>query len=173
MIRCYLGLGSNLQNPAKQLRAAIQHLRQIPDIVLVAISAVYHSRAVGPGEQPDYLNAAAAIDTRLAPEQLLEALQTIERAQGRVRHERWGARTLDIDILLYGHQLIHSEHLRIPHPAMKERRFVLQPLADIFPKGQVLPTGELPDTLLATCRTAALQRADINLHITPEHRFER
>lgn len=140
MIPAYIGLGGNLGDPAAQLRAALAALADLPHSRLVAVSSLYCSRAIGPGEQPDYLNAAARLDTALDPEALLDALQAIEQVHGRERLVRWGARTLDLDLLLYGDQQIESARLSVPHPRLVERNFVLQPLAEIAPALR-LPDG--------------------------------
>ena len=110
----------------------------------------YKTQAIGPGNQPDYINAVACLNTQLSPLDLLDCLQQIEQQQGRVRTIRWGARTLDLDILLYDQQVIDSERLTIPHPRMHERAFVLAPLQDLD-ASIVLPTGENILSLLANC----------------------
>ncbi len=138
MIRTYIALGSNLNDPLGQVEKALQHLRQLPHCELGAISPWYRSKAVGPGAQPDYINGAAEIGTSLDAEQFLKALQQIEALQGRTRQThslqtRWGPRTLDLDLLLYGEALINTPFLQVPHPRMKERNFVLYPLYDINP----------------------------------------
>ncbi|TFH67692.1 2-amino-4-hydroxy-6-hydroxymethyldihydropteridine diphosphokinase [Gammaproteobacteria bacterium LSUCC0057] len=132
--RCYIGLGSNLAQPGAQLDRAVATLRSADQIELVALSSYYCSAAIGPGEQPDYQNAVAAIATTLAPLQLLDALQAIENRQGRERSVRWGARTLDLDLLFYDQLQLRSERLQLPHPRICERLFVLQPLAEIAPQ---------------------------------------
>ncbi len=127
----YLGIGSNLGDRAGHLQHALDRLSELTQ--LVAVSSVRETEPVGPIEQGQYLNAAAAIETKLPPRQLLEALHTIERASGRDRtHEkRWGPRTLDLDILVYADRVIDEPGLTIPHPCLHERRFVLEPLAEI------------------------------------------
>lgn len=145
--RCYVGLGSNLAEPAAQLRQAINSLQGHPDIHDVVASAFFGSTAIGPGVQSNYVNAAVALSTSLPPEALLDLLQTIETGQGRTRDIRWGARTLDLDLLLYGSRHISSERLTVPHPRMRERAFVLIPLASIAPD-LVLPDGTCLATLL-------------------------
>jgi 2-amino-4-hydroxy-6-hydroxymethyldihydropteridine diphosphokinase len=139
-VRAYIGLGSNLASPLRQVRQAIAELAQLPASRLVAVSCIYRSHPMGPADQPDYINAVAAIETRLSPLELLDGLQAIENAHGRVRGSvQWGARTLDLDLLLYGDEIIAEPRLTVPHPGMAERSFVLQPLADIA------PTLQLPD----------------------------
>jgi len=151
MSLAYIALGSNLDNPAGQLQLAISAIDDLELSSITAISPVYRSRAVGPGDQPDYLNAVLCLDTDLAPEALLDRLQALEKRQGRVRTERWGARTLDLDILLYDAITLSTQRLEIPHPAMKTRHFVLYPLADIAGLKMVLPCGAVLGTLLAQC----------------------
>lgn len=133
MIRCYIALGSNLDEPLQQVGAAVRALRRLPQSELVVVSPWYQSPAVGPGRQPDYINGVAALDTGLAPLRLLASLQAIETRQGRVRHRRWGARTLDLDLLLYGDETIELPALTVPHPRMLQRQFVLRPLLDVAP----------------------------------------
>lgn len=151
MTSAYIGLGSNLNDPASQLRQATDALADQADCTVLACSRVYRSAAVGPGKQPDYLNAVLRLDTTLPPMELLKTLQAIEAAQGREREVRWGARTLDLDILLYGELTCVSSALTIPHPRMHERLFVLQPLLDLCNGKMVLPGGEDLGTLLAAC----------------------
>ncbi len=142
MITAYIGLGSNLDSPAEQVLQAFAELATLPETQLRAASSLYRSRPLGPGDQPWYINAAAALDTRLAPEALLDALQAIEAAHQRVREVRWGPRTLDLDLLLYGDQLIRSARLTVPHPEMCRRNFVLVPLLEIAPDLIHPETGE-------------------------------
>jgi len=147
-VRCYLGLGANLVQPVAQLQQAITALRQLALSKLVAVSSFYGSKPMGPQDQPDYVNAVAAIDTELAPEALLDALQQIERQQGRVRKlERWGPRTLDLDILLYGDTVINTPRLTVPHYGMRSREFVLYPLYELAAELH-LPDGTALVTLL-------------------------
>jgi len=128
----YIGLGSNLQHPIGQLRIALGRLESIPGSRLIRYSSLYRTRPLGPTDQPDFVNAVALLDTTLAPLVLLDALQEMERQQGRVRTgERWGPRTLDLDLLLYDDWHIESSRLRVPHPGLHLRAFVLYPLAEI------------------------------------------
>lgn len=133
MMRSYIALGSNQGSPLAQIYGALNALKRLPDSRLAACSRLYGSRAVGPGQQDDYINAVAAIDTALSPDALLTALQAIEAQHGRLRDIRWGPRTLDLDILSYGEREIHDQRLDIPHPRAGERRFVLLPLAELDP----------------------------------------
>lgn len=156
--RAYIGLGSNLASPQEQLHSAVAALVRLPDSQLAAVSSFYASEPLGPPDQPRYVNAVAALDTRLAPLALLDALQEIERNQGRVRKaERWGPRTLDLDILLFGEQIIDEPRLQVPHYHMQARPFVLYPLAEIA--GQLLlPDGRPLHELLDNCPATGLQR---------------
>lgn len=150
-VRAYIGLGSNLSDPEGQLQQAIEALRELPDSRLTAVSPFYRSQPMGPADQPDYVNAVAMLDTNLEPLVLLDALQAIEQRQGRVRSgERWGPRTLDLDLLLYGAQVIDHPRLTVPHPGIAVRIFVLRPLADLAPE-LVLPDGKALADLLAAC----------------------
>lgn len=142
MIRCYIALGSNLASPLDQVTGALRALAQIPQSTVVAVSAFYRTPPLGPQDQPDYLNAAVALDTTLTPEQLLDNTQRIEQESGRVRKaERWGPRTLDLDIMLFGNQQINTPRLTVPHYDMHNRMFMLWPLYEIAPD-LVFPTGE-------------------------------
>jgi len=157
MAQAYIGLGSNLDNPRAQVEQAFTELAMIPRTTLLARSALYRSRAVGPGEQPDYINAAAHIQTELSPTELLDHLQAIEQAHQRVRIEHWGPRTLDLDILLIDQEVIASERLKVPHPYLTQRNFVLYPLADITPSLE-LPDGSQLADLLSRCPSNDLER---------------
>lgn len=156
MALAYIGLGSNLEDPLAQVTRAFAELAQIPNTSLLARSAIYSSRAIGP-EQPDYINAATLLDTRLAPLALLDALQAIEQTHQRVRIQHWGPRTLDLDLLLYGDEIIAEERLRVPHPYLTQRSFVLYPLADITPDLH-LPDGTPLADLLKCCPADGLVR---------------
>ncbi|MGF1727410.1 2-amino-4-hydroxy-6-hydroxymethyldihydropteridine diphosphokinase [Photobacterium nomapromontoriensis] len=149
MIRAYIAIGSNLGDPVAQAYRAIEALKQHPAIDVVAVSSLYSSTPMGPQNQPDYINAVVAIDTELAPLDLLDCTQAIEQAHGRVRKaERWGPRTLDLDIILYDDLEHHCERLTVPHYGMKVREFVLYPLAEIAPE-LVLPDNTALQSLLA------------------------
>jgi len=147
-ITAYIGIGSNLDNPLQHAISAIRDIAALTDTRLTAYSRWYQSAPSGPAGQPDYINGVAAISTGLTPLELLSALRKIEDRHGRVRGERWGARTLDLDILLYGNISIASSSLQIPHPRLAERNFVLYPLADLTPD-LVLPNGKTLAELLA------------------------
>lgn len=137
----YIALGSNLASPLEQVNAALKAIADIPDSRIVAVSSFYRTPPLGPQDQPDYLNAAVALDTALAPEELLNYTQRIERQQGRERKaERWGPRTLDIDIMLFGDKIINTERLTVPHYDMKNRGFMLWPLFEVAPE-LIFPDG--------------------------------
>jgi 2-amino-4-hydroxy-6-hydroxymethyldihydropteridine diphosphokinase len=157
----YIGLGSNLEDPRAQVEQAFAELDGLRDTNLLARSALYRSRAVGPGIQPDYINAVALVDTRLTPIALLDALQTIEQSHRRVRIEHWGPRTLDLDILLIDDLVIANDRLKVPHPYLTQRHFVIYPLAEITPS-LVLPDGTKLNTLIANCSQDGLERLGDN-----------
>ena len=154
----FIGLGSNLGNerngifesPKQQLLNAIQSINNQTTIHLISTSCFYQTEAIGPGDQPDYINAAIKIETSLSANQLLLALQNIENQQGRVRKERWGARTLDLDILIFDQLIENSEQLTLPHPRAHERAFVLAPLKDLD-ANLVIPKRGNISNLLANC----------------------
>ncbi|WP_342649722.1 2-amino-4-hydroxy-6-hydroxymethyldihydropteridine diphosphokinase [Pseudomonas sp. REB1044] len=156
-VRAYIGLGSNLDAPDEQLRSALQAVDRIPATRLVAASGLYGSESLLPG-QPRYTNAVAALDTRLAPLALLDALQGIENDHGRVRKERWGPRTLDLDILLFGDDVIDIPRLKVPHYHMHARPFVLYPLAELVPADFTLADGRRLAQLLQACPFVGLER---------------
>jgi 2-amino-4-hydroxy-6-hydroxymethyldihydropteridine diphosphokinase len=156
----YIGLGSNLQNPSAQLHSARLDINALSYTKECAFSSLYQGPPMGPQDQPDYVNAVMAVSTQLSPIELLRALQTIENTHGRVRlGERWGARTLDLDILLYGKQIITLADLTVPHSGLTERAFVLYPLYEIAPKLIIPDKGKLVD-LLANCPLAGLKRLE-------------
>ena len=154
----FVGLGSNLGNdrngifesPKQQLLNAIQSINNQTTINLLRTSHFYQTQAIGPGDQPDYINAAIKIETSLSAHQLLLALQSIENQQGRVRKERWGPRTLDLDILVFDQLIENSEQLILPHPRAHERAFVLAPLNDLDPNLVIPKRGNI-SSLLANC----------------------
>ncbi|APZ42164.1 2-amino-4-hydroxy-6-hydroxymethyldihydropteridine diphosphokinase [Acidihalobacter ferrooxydans] len=158
-VLAYVGLGSNLQTPEQQLRQALDELARIPRTRLVAQSGLYRNPPMGPVAQPDFVNAAAALETQLPALELLDELQAIEQAHGRVRIERWGPRTLDLDLLLYGDHSIEEPRLRVPHPGLHERPFVLYPLAEIAPE-LTLPGHGTLSGCLARCSPGSLERIE-------------
>jgi len=138
----YLGLGANLNAPRKQIHAAVAALKALKDVEFVCVSHDYASKPMGPQDQPDYVNAVACVKTALKPELLLDLTQAIELEHGRVRkEERWGPRTRDIDILLFGNDVIDTPRLTVPHYGLTEREFVVYPLLEIAPT-LVLPNNQ-------------------------------
>jgi len=133
MPQAFIGLGANLGDRAANLRAAISALREAPGVAVERVSSFIETRPRGGPPQPDFLNAAAQLETDLAPRDLLRALLTIESRLGRVRGERWGPRAIDLDLLLYDDETVSEPGLRVPHPHMHERLFVLEPLCEIAP----------------------------------------
>ncbi|WP_223528165.1 2-amino-4-hydroxy-6-hydroxymethyldihydropteridine diphosphokinase [Pseudomonas sp. BF-B-26] len=161
MERIYIGMGSNLADPAEQLRSAVEALTQLPQTELIGVSGFYQSDSLLPG-QPRYTNAVAALDSTLPPLELLDALQAIENGQGRERLERWGPRTLDLDIVLFGDRQIDEPRLKVPHYHMQERAFVLYPLAELAPADLRLADGRSLSDLLAACPFVGLERLSQN-----------
>ncbi len=159
MTRVHVGLGSNLDDPRRQLESAFEALATLPESVLVARSSLYRSAPMGPADQPDYLNAVAELDTQLAPLALLDALQDIEQAQRRVRSRRWGPRTLDLDLLLYGDRQIDLPRLQVPHPGLHQRCFVLLPLLEVAGDIEIPRRGRV-SALLPSCGPPAAFRLD-------------
>lgn len=133
MTRAHLGIGSNLGDRLANLQLAVDSLAAEPGIRVVAVSPVYETDPVGGPVQDDFLNAVVAVDTELSARELLEVAMFIEQAAHRVRKERWGPRTLDVDILTYGDETVNERDLQVPHPRMWERAFVLAPLHDVAP----------------------------------------
>lgn len=132
-VTAYIGLGSNLGDREGNLRGALDALREHPDVEVAKVSDFYETQPVGGPPQGPYLNAAAELRTALGPRKLLNLLHEVEARFGRERSIRWGPRTLDLDLLLYDERVIDQPDLKVPHPRMHERRFVLEPLADIAP----------------------------------------
>lgn len=156
----YIGLGSNLATPVEQIKAARTELAAIAEIKELAFSGLYRSSPMGPQDQPDYVNAVMAIATDLSPIDLLRCLQHLENRHGRVRNgQRWGARTLDLDLLLYGDQRIDLPDLSVPHVGLSERSFVLYPLYEIAPHLIVPGKGGIAE-LIANCPLAGLKLLD-------------
>lgn len=154
----YIGIGSNLDNPVAQVQEAIAELGAIPDSILIARSSLYGSKPMGAAGQPDYVNAVVAIDTVLSPQALLQALQAIERRQGRERTgEKWGPRVLDLDLLLYGGRVINTADLTVPHPGLHERDFALIPLEEIAGDITIPGRGTL-SAFISRCENHALRK---------------
>ncbi len=157
MQTAFVGIGSNLDRPEAHVARAARELQALPDSRLLERSPLYRSAALGPAGQADYVNAVAMLETSLAPHRLLDGLQAIEHRHGRVRGERWGPRTLDLDLLLYGEQCIDTARLQVPHPEMHRRSFVLIPLYDIAPDLVVPGMGAVSD-LIASLSESGLCR---------------
>ena len=148
MPKAYIGLGSNLGDRRAMLELALELLAAEPEIDLIASSSVRETDPVGLEEQPRFLNAAAAIETELPPRDLLERLLAIERRLGRTRNgPRFGPRAIDLDLLVYGAEIVDEPGLRVPHPRLTERRFALEPLAELDP-GLIVPGAGAVSTLL-------------------------
>ena len=158
MIDVYIGLGSNMAEPQTQIEHALQALSQLNESRVVSCSSLYTSKPMGPQNQANYVNGVAYLQTTLAAMALLAECQKIEQQQGRERSGQvWGPRTLDLDILLYGQELIRQPNLVVPHYGMKQREFVLYPLHEIAPELH-LPCGSPLAELLASCPLNGLQR---------------
>ena len=147
MIKVYIGLGSNLGDPQSQLKKAIIAMNKVPSTSVVKTSSFYKSKPVGPQDQPDYINAVVELDTELSASVLLDYLQAIENEQGRERKIKWGARTLDLDILLFGNEIINNDRLQVPHVEMHNRGFVLLPLNEILPDCMIPGVGAVSSLL--------------------------
>jgi 2-amino-4-hydroxy-6-hydroxymethyldihydropteridine diphosphokinase len=167
MAKVFIGLGSNLSGDVEgvykdsraQLEQALDTIGKNTQIKLIKVSNFYQTPAIGPGKQADYINAAALLETNLSPIDLLDFLQSIENRQGRVRAERWGPRTLDLDILLYDKVIENSSRLTLPHPRLHERAFVLIPLADLDPTLHI-PKQQKITQLLANCSSQGILKID-------------
>lgn len=131
MAKAWIGLGSNLENPRKQIMDAFVELAELPTTQLIKKSSLWQSKPFGPQDQPDFINAVAEINTLLTPLELLAELQNLEKLHDRKRERHWGPRTLDLDLLLYEQEQLATAKLTLPHPGIKERAFVLCPLAEL------------------------------------------
>ncbi|MCP4409734.1 MAG: 2-amino-4-hydroxy-6-hydroxymethyldihydropteridine diphosphokinase [Gammaproteobacteria bacterium] len=157
-IDIYIGIGSNIEDPISQVTRALDELRQLRKTAFLSRSALYRSPPMGPADQPDYINAVARLRTLLPPLKLLDELMEIERTHHRKRTEqRWGPRTLDLDILIYGDQQIDHTRLTVPHSGMQRRAFVLYPLQEINPDIHIPGRGPI-GTLIAQCPRGDLIR---------------
>ncbi|MEM7405758.1 MAG: 2-amino-4-hydroxy-6-hydroxymethyldihydropteridine diphosphokinase [Pseudomonadota bacterium] len=145
----FVGLGANIDNPRWQLQRAVIRLAALPETRFIRCSSLYASSPMGPLDQPDFLNAVAHLETRLAAISLLTELQTIECRQGRQRRRHWGERTLDLDLLVFGEHQLSSARLTLPHPGLAERPFVLEPLMEIAPELNLPGLGALADLAVA------------------------
>lgn len=144
-----MGLGSNLGDREATIARAVDLLGEHPAVTVVAISTLRESEPWGPVEQPPFLNGVLAVETRLAPRELLDVLLDVERRLGRVRRERWGPRTIDLDLLVYGSTVVDEPGLRVPHARLHERAFALEPLAELDPALVVPGRGAIADLLLS------------------------
>jgi len=157
-IRVYIGIGSNLDNPVAQVLEAVEELEMIPDTILAERSSLYSGKPMGPGDQPDYVNAVVAMDTLLSAAELHEALIRIEDLQGRTREgDKWGPRIIDLDLLLYGNHSIDTATLTVPHPGMHERDFVIIPLEEVAGNLKIPGRGHLY-SLINKCKSHSLKK---------------
>ncbi len=147
MTTCYIGLGSNLDDPRQQVQKALESLASMDGVEQLQCSSIYRSAPLGPQDQPDFINAVARLECELEALDLLHALQDIENQHGRVRKQHWGPRTLDLDVLLYGAEEIDHEELKVPHPEIPRRNFVLIPLYEIAPQLTIPGMGDLAKLL--------------------------
>lgn len=148
-MRAYVGLGANLGDREDTIRRAVALVDELAGVDVVSVSSLRETEPWGPVEQPRYLNGAVAVETDLPPRELLDALLEIERRLGRARddEERWGPRTIDLDLLLYGDATIDEPGLQVPHPRLHERLFVLEPLAALVPERRIPGNGTVSDAL--------------------------
>lgn len=150
MTIAFIGLGSNLEKPESQVSKAIPEIAAVNGITLLAKSSLYRSKPVGPQDQPDFINAVIKVDTNLDAQSLLSVLQDMEQQHGRIKTRHWGPRTLDLDILLFGNEIVQEENLCIPHPGICKRNFVIYPLAELEPGLDIPGQGNLSQ-LMKSC----------------------
>lgn len=156
----FIGIGSNLNNPIEQVKKALISLEKLPSTQLLKHSSLYQSSPMDFSQQPDYINAVAWLNTELSPLHLLTHLQAIEKQQGRIRTtQRWAARTLDLDLLLYGNLHYHDTTLTLPHEGLYQRAFVLYPLFECVPN-LILPNGQALKDVLKLCDTQNLKKIE-------------
>ena len=150
-VRAYVGLGANLGDREATIRRAVELVDELDGVAVVGVSSLRETEPWGPVEQPRYLNGAVAVETDLPPRELLEALLDVERRLGRARddEERWGPRTIDLDLLLYGDLVLDEPGLDVPHPRLHERRFALEPLAELDPALDIPGLGDVSAALSA------------------------
>ena len=146
-VRAVIALGSNLDDPERQVKRAFDEIGALPRTKLLAKSRIFRTEPVGYRDQPEFVNACALVETSLAPRELLDDLLALEKRHGRVREIRNGPRTLDLDIVLYGDRTIDEPGLTIPHPRAHERAFVLEPLVDVWPEAVIAGKGKASDLL--------------------------
>ncbi|MFD9390222.1 2-amino-4-hydroxy-6-hydroxymethyldihydropteridine diphosphokinase [Streptomyces sp. NPDC060000] len=165
--RAVISLGSNLGNRLETLQGAIDALEDTPGVRIKAVSPVYETEPWGvePGSQPSYFNAVVLLKTTLPPSSLLERAHAVEEAFHRVRDERWGARTLDVDIVAYADVVDDDPHLTLPHPRAHERAFVLAPWHDVEPEAQLPGRGTVAGLLDTVTREGIAARKDLELHL--------
>jgi 2-amino-4-hydroxy-6-hydroxymethyldihydropteridine diphosphokinase len=144
-VSAFVGLGSNLDDPASQIERALAKIRDLPETEVFSVSSLYRSAPFGGVEQPDFLNAVAQLQSALDATELLRHLLRIEESHGRVRSERWGPRNIDLDLLVFGDVIIDSDQLKLPHPGIAERNFVLLPLQEIAPDLVISGLGKVAD----------------------------
>ncbi|MGH3136866.1 MAG: 2-amino-4-hydroxy-6-hydroxymethyldihydropteridine diphosphokinase [Gaiellaceae bacterium] len=149
MPRAYVGLGANLGNREETLEHAVALLEAAVRVDVIAVSELRETDPVGVVDQPRFLNGAAAVETTLSARELLDTLLAIERSLGRVRVERWGPRTVDLDLLVYGDEIVDEPGLRVPHPRLHERRFALEPLVELDPELVIPGRGGVAEVLAA------------------------
>ena len=159
-VDAWIGLGSNLDDPQTQVTTAIRELSELDRCTLQAASSLYRSPPMGPADQPDYVNAVARLTTCVSAPALLDALQAIEKRHKRQRGRHWGARTLDLDLLLYGRATIDTRRLTVPHPGIAERSFVLYPLAELAPNLRIPGLGALQE-LIGRCPDTGLRQLEV------------
>lgn len=155
MTRCFIAIGSNLQQPLDQVNRAVTEIAALSGCSLQAVSPWYRSSAIGPGTQPDYINGVIELDCNQSPRALLRLLQSIENLHQRKRAQHWGPRTLDLDVLIYGESIVDDPDLTIPHPRMLDRIFVLYPLMDIAPD-LILHNGLAVSEFITSCPSTGL-----------------
>jgi 2-amino-4-hydroxy-6-hydroxymethyldihydropteridine diphosphokinase len=153
----YIGLGSNMRSPRQQIKSAIKSIGKIASTRVLKASSLYKSKPVGPQNQNDYINAVVKVETELMPLELLDCMQNIENQYGRIREERWGPRILDLDILMFGKEIIQDHKLTIPHSEIENRSFVLVPLAEIDSNCLIPGKGMISDLL------AVIDQEDLEL----------
>lgn len=160
MIRCYLALGSNLNQPEKQIEAAVRQLEKLPESQVVNQSSLYETTPLDESAQNAYINAAVCVDTYLTPDKLQHHCQIIENRMGKIKLYHWGPRTIDIDIILYGNMQVIEDDLTIPHPGILERDFVIEPLlemnADI-----ALPDGRLLKEFRSQAKKTIIRKLEV------------
>lgn len=163
MTRAFIGLGSNQGDPHRQLDRALELLDSLPQSRLIRCSPRYGTAPVGDPDQPDFINAVAELETGLEPLDLLRRMQEFELELGRTRDpgRRWGPRTIDLDLLLFGHAVVQEADLVVPHPRMSSRAFVLRPLADLAPEFEVPGQGRVSE-LLARVDTSGVRPAQVS-----------